>query len=118
MSPLFGKDDKKDKKPKKKEKKSSTGWDEEEQDEKLKAEGLKRQDMDEGRVELVDKDTSTPVIETYDEDTGELEGSILLKNGNRKGLLALVKILEEVNVEQNHEAEINSLKFEGKLNVD
>jgi len=112
--PLFGKEEKEPSKKKKKTK----GWDEEDAEEALEAEGLKRVEMDEGRVELVDQDKSTPVIETYDEDTGELEGSILLKNGNREGLLALVKIIEEVNVEQNHEADIESIKFGGNLNVE
>ncbi len=110
--PLFGKEEKK------KKKESTMGWDEEEAEEALEAEGLKRMEMDEGRVRLIDKDTSTPVIETYDADTGELEGSILLKDGNREGILALVKIIEEVNVKQNHEADIESIKFNGKLNVE
>ncbi|MBD3197393.1 MAG: hypothetical protein GF317_20220 [Candidatus Lokiarchaeota archaeon] len=117
MTPLFGKDEKDEKKKKKKEQ-STMGWDEEDSEEALEAEGLKRTEMDEGRVELIDKDSSTPVIETYDEDTGELEGSILLKDGNREGLLALVKIIEEVSVEQDHDAEIDSINFLGKLNVE
>ncbi|TXT63114.1 MAG: hypothetical protein BAJALOKI3v1_430010 [Promethearchaeota archaeon] len=111
--PLFGKEEKKEKK-----KVKTMGWDEEDKEEALEAEGLKRVEMDEGRVELIDRDSTTPVIETYDEDTGNLEGQILLKDGNRQGLLALVKIIEEVNVEQNHEADIESIKFNGKLNVE
>ncbi|MHA2183334.1 MAG: hypothetical protein ACXAAH_18095 [Promethearchaeota archaeon] len=67
------------------------GFDKSEADEELVADALKRSDMDDGKVKLVDRDTATPVIETYDEDTGQLEGSILLKGGNREGLLALVK---------------------------
>ncbi|MBN1802401.1 MAG: hypothetical protein JW891_12895 [Candidatus Lokiarchaeota archaeon] len=94
------------------------GWDAEDQDEALEAEGMKSIDMDEGYVELIDKDTSTPFIETYDEDTGELEGKILLKDGNRRGKLALVKIIEDVKVKQDHEANIESIGFAGKLNVE
>ena len=106
---------------KKKEKEStsrSMGFSSEEREEALEAEGLKRTQMDVPRVELVDRDTSTPYIETYDEDTGELEGAIYLKDGNRSGLLALVKIVEEVKATQNHEAELESLGFRGKLNVE
>jgi hypothetical protein len=110
---------KEEKKPeKKKEVKRGYGWDEEDREEALEAEGLKRTQMDVGKAELVDRDTSTPYIETYDEDTGELEGSILLKDGNREGLLAVVRIAEEVNVKQDHEANIESLGFSGKLNVE
>lgn len=111
--PLFGGEEK-EKKPKRKAK----GWDAEDAEERLEAEGLRRMEMDTGKVELVDTNKSTPVIETYDEDTGELEGSIALKDGNREGLLALVKILEEVNVEQDHDVNIESIDFQGKLNVE
>ena len=102
----------------KKEKKKGMGFGAEEADEALEAEGLKRTQMDVGKAELVDRDTSTPYIETYDEDTGELEGSILLKDGNRAGLLAVVRIVEKVDVEQDHDANIESLGFSGKLNVE
>ncbi|TXT54669.1 MAG: hypothetical protein BAJALOKI2v1_750003 [Promethearchaeota archaeon] len=103
---------------KKKQKSETLGWDAEDKDEALEAEGLKRTEKDDKTVELVDRDSSTPVIETYDEDTGELEGSILLKDGNREGLLALVKIIEEVNVEQDHEGNISSIGFAGNLNIE
>ncbi|TFG24571.1 MAG: hypothetical protein EU532_12465 [Promethearchaeota archaeon] len=106
------------KKEDKKKEKKGYGWDEEDRDEALEAEGLKRGQMDVGRAELVDRDTSTPYIETYDEDTGELEGSILLKNGNREGMLAIVRIVEKVDVKQDHEANLESLGFSGKLNVE
>jgi hypothetical protein len=107
------------KKDKKKEKKPSRmGWDESEAGEELVAEGLKRTEMDEGKVKLVDRDTSTPVIETYDEDTGQLEGSILLKNRNREGLLALVKIIEDVEVKQDHDANVESFSFGGKISIE
>ena len=107
------------KKKKEKERVStSKGFAAEEREEALQAEGLKRTQMDVPRVELVDRDTSTPYIETYDEDTGELEGAIYLKDGNRSGLLALVKIVEEVKATQNHDAELESLGFKGKLNIE
>ena len=107
------------KKAKKKVKKPSrTGWDKSEAGEELVAEGLKRMDMDEGKVKLVDRNTATPVIETYDEDTGELEGSILLKDGNREGLLTLVKIIEDVEVKQDHNANVESFSFGGKISLE
>ncbi|MFX1346912.1 MAG: hypothetical protein ACFFAI_17580 [Promethearchaeota archaeon] len=102
----------------KKKKPTRMGWDETEAEEELVAEALKRTDMDEGKVKLVDRDTATPVIETYDKDTGELEGSILLKNRNREGLLALVKIIEDVEVKQDHDANVDSFSFGGKISIE
>ncbi|MFX1532423.1 MAG: hypothetical protein ACFFBC_15000, partial [Promethearchaeota archaeon] len=102
----------------KKKKPTRMGWDETEAGEELVAEALKRTDMDEGKVKLVDRDTATPVIETYDKDTGELEGSILLKNRNREGLLALVKIIEDVEVKQDHDANVDSFSFGGKISIE
>ena len=94
------------------------GWDKAEAEEEIIAEALKRKDMDTGRVELIDRDTATPVIETYDEDTGKLEGSIVLKDRNREGLLALIKIIEEVDVVQDHDAVVESFTHTGKLNIE
>ena len=54
----------------KKKEKKAYGWDEEDRDEALEAEGLKRTDIDSAKLELVDRDSSTPYIETYDEETG------------------------------------------------
>lgn len=102
----------------KKKKETRFGWGSDEEAEEKVAEGLRRTEMDEGRVKLVDRDLSTPVIETYDADTGELEGSILLKDGNREGLLGLVKIIEAVDVELDHSANIESINFTGKINVE
>ena len=106
------KDKKKVKKP------TSKKWDDSEAGEELIAEGLKRTDMDKGKVELVDRNTATPVIETYDKDTGQLEGSILLKDSNREGLLTLVKIIEGVEVKQDHDAIVESLSFGGKISIE
>ena len=97
---------------------TSTGWAAEEAAEEKIAEGLKRSDLDDGKVTLVDRDLSTPVIETYDADTGELEGSILLKDGVREGITGLVKIIENIDVELDHEANIESMNFQGKLSVE
>ncbi len=105
-------------KKKKKKPERRMGWSAEEAKEELVADALKRTDLDEGRVKLIDRDTSTPVIETYDKDTGELEGSIILKDRNREGLLAQVKIIEEVNVKQDHDGNLESISFAGKLNIE
>jgi len=94
------------------------GFDASEAGEELIADGLKRTDLDEGKVKLVDRDSATPIIETYDEDTGQLEGSILLKDGNREGLLALVKIVEGVEVKQDHDGNVESFSFAGKINIE
>ena len=111
---------KKDREPSRPREKSrpSYGFTAEEADEENLAEGLKRSDLDEGKVMLVDRDISTPVIETYDASTGELEGSILLKDSNREGVTGLVKITENVDVELDHDANIESINFKGKLSVE
>ena len=106
------------KKKKKEKPERRMGWSAEEAKEELVADALKRTDLDEGRVKLIDRDTSTPVIETYDKDTGELEGSIILKDRNREGLLAQVKIIEEVDVKQDHDGNLESISFAGKLNIE
>ena len=105
---------------KKVKKKSSRrmGFDKSEAGEELVADALKRSDMDDGKVKLVDRDSATPIIETYDEDTGKLEGSILLKDGNREGLLALVKVIEDVEVTQDHDANVGSFSFGGKISIE
>jgi hypothetical protein len=107
---------------KKKEKKPSfserMGWGAEEVEEAKVAEGLKRTELEGGKVTLIDRDISTPVIETYDADTGRLEGSILLKDGNREGLTCLVKIIEDVNSDLDHDGNIKKMNFQGKLNVE
>jgi hypothetical protein len=108
---------KKDKRPRE-EPKSRYGFAAEEAAEEKLAEGLKRSELNDGKVVLVDRDISTPVIETYDANTGELEGSILLKDGNREGLTGLVKIIENVDVELDHDSNINSINFKGKLSVE
>src|SRR5665648_324808 len=108
---------KKDKKHREEAPTQKSGWDASEADESKVAEGLKRSDKDDGKVTLVDRDLTTPVIETYDADTGALEGSILLKDGNREGLLGLVNIVENVSVELDHESNIESMNFQGNLNL-
>ncbi|GAI88016.1 unnamed protein product, partial [marine sediment metagenome] len=94
------------------------GFAAEEAGEEKIAEGLKRSDLDDGKVTLIDRDLSTPVIETYDADTGELEGSILLKDGIREGMTGLVKIIENIDVELDHDANIELMNFQGKLSVE
>lgn len=108
--PLFGKKDKDEE-----EEEVVGSWDEEDADEAKEAEELKGTEMDEGRVRFNDDDG---IIETYDEDTGEMEGTIILKDGNEEGLLSLVKIIEQVSVDQDHDSKIESMEFNGKLEVE
>jgi hypothetical protein len=106
-------------KDKKKKKDETLGWDAEDADEAKEAEALKGTQMDKGHVDLYDRDKGSAGIETYDEDTGQLEGRIILKDGNQEGLLAVVKIVEEVKVAQDHAGAITgALEFTGKLNVE
>ncbi|MBD3255827.1 MAG: hypothetical protein GF383_12090, partial [Candidatus Lokiarchaeota archaeon] len=48
----------------------------------------------------------------------EIGPEVVLKDGNREGLLALVNLSEEVNVEQDHDSNIESIGFKGTLNVE
>lgn len=91
------------------------GWDAEDADEAKEAEVLKGKQLDQGKVSFHDDDG---VIETYDEDTGKLEGKIILKDGNEEGLLALVKIIEKVDVDQDHDANVSNMAFSGKFEVE
>ena len=86
--------------------------------EPLEGQKVKVIDKEEGRAEIVDLDTSIPYVESYDEDTTQLEGSVLLKDGKREGLLAQVKLIEDVKVVQDHDANIESIGFSGKLNIE
>ena len=51
------------------------------------------------------------------EEKRAITGELVLKDGNREGKLAIVKLAEEVNIEQDHEANINAINFNGKLEV-
>ena len=53
-----------------------------------------------------------------EEEIGEITGEIVLKDGYTEGLSALLKIDEAVNVEQDHDANIKAIGFNGKLNVE
>ncbi len=98
---------------KKEKKKSDSKWDAEDADEKEAADKLLGTDMDEGHVEY-DSDRTV----TYDSETGLAEGEVVLKDGNEEGLLAFVKIIEEVNVKQDHEAVVESITFSGRLDIE
>jgi len=94
-------------------------WDAEDADEAKEAEALKGTQMDKGYVDLKDTDKSSAGIETYDEDTGKLEGTIMLKDGNQTGELAIVRIVEQVKVEQDHYGDMTAaIGFNGKLEVE
>jgi len=56
----------------------------------------------------------TVEIEAYDEE----KGGVILKDDNKEGLIALVKLVEEVQVEQDHDANIKVIGFNGNLNVE
>jgi len=62
--------------------------------------------------------TSTPSSGTYAEDSGLQESQIVLQGGNTEGLKAIVKITELVNVEQDHDANLEVMNFDGKLTIE
>ncbi|MHA1763710.1 MAG: hypothetical protein ACTSYC_08125, partial [Promethearchaeota archaeon] len=90
----------------------------EEVHEELTAKGLRLIDKEQGRVELVKNSEIITYIETPGEDVSLLENLVLLKNGKRDGLVDLVKIIENVKVSQDHDDNIESIGFSGKLNVE
>ena len=112
---LFSKDE--DKK-KKKEKETEMGFDESEAEEAEEAEEVLATDMDEEEVSLKDTDTSTAGYETYDKETGELEGKIILKDGERGGERIFVKFIEDVSVNQDHNLDDVSITFDGTFKVE
>ena len=61
-----------------------------------------------------EKKKPTVEIEAYDED----RGGVILKDDNKEGLIALVKLVEEVQVEQDHDANVKVIGFNGNLNVE
>ncbi len=99
------------KKDKEKEKEESMGFGKEEKAEAAEAEKMKSGQMDERSVK-------TKEGATYDKMTGEVEGGVKFKDGNEKGLNAIVKIAEEVKVEQDHYAKVKTLTFGGKVAVE
>ncbi|MHA1148070.1 MAG: hypothetical protein ACTSR8_07465 [Promethearchaeota archaeon] len=58
-------------------------------------------------------DTTT----TSYEDTMPSEGEVILKDGSEEGLKAQINVIENVNIEQNHEMEISDFEFTGTLQV-
>ena len=66
----------------------------------------KKSDEDEGQ-----RPTAT---QSYDEDAG----GVKFKDGNEEGLSVIVKISEEVNVEQDHYAKVGNFSFSGSLNIE
>jgi hypothetical protein len=63
-----------------------------------------------------DYGTSTSTTSTTSHG-GESEG-IVLKGGNREGLHAIVAVNEDVKVDQDHDANISSVGFNGKLSIE
>ena len=43
---------------------------------------------------------------------------IILKDGNTEGLLTFVRIVEQVGVEQDHDADLKTISFSGRLEVE
>ncbi len=66
----------------------------------------KKSDEDQGQ-----RPTAT---QSYDEDAG----GVKFKDGNEEGLSVIVKISEEVNVEQDHYAKVGNFSFNGSLNIE
>ena len=65
-----------------------------------------------------------PPAYSYDEpkttsyaDTTPSEGEIILKDGSEEGLKAQIQVIENVNIEQNHDMEISNFEFTGTLQV-
>ncbi|GAB4320459.1 MAG: hypothetical protein Kow0069_24410 [Promethearchaeota archaeon] len=73
-------------------------------------EALKEAHMDAGAggrasVDLVDRDRATPGIETYDADTGKVEGQIVLGPQGDTGKLVPLRLHETISTHQTHEGE-------------
>lgn len=111
--PLFGKKEEEEEKPKK-EVYEPTEVDEEE----LIAEDMEKVDIKNGKVKLVDTRAVTPYIARTDEEEIEIEDQIVLDNGNMEGIVALVKITENVDVKQDHDVNVDSIEYNGELRIE
>ena len=74
----------------------------------------KKEEKIEKRVEPIEKREEKVKVEAYEED----KGGVILKDDNKEGMRALIRLSEEVQVEQDHNADIKSIGFNGKLNVE
>ncbi len=86
--------------------------------EELTKKGLRLIDKEQGRAKLERDPENIIYTEKPGEDVSLLENYVLLKDGKRDGLIALVKIIEDVKVSQDHDANIESIGFSGKLNIE
>src|SRR6056297_2735890 len=84
---------------------TTMGFDEEEADEAAEAEEMKKEGATSDQLYYEDQDTSTEGIDTYDEDTGEREGEIILGEEGATGDLVPLEIKESVKAEYEHNAE-------------
>ncbi|TXT54670.1 MAG: hypothetical protein BAJALOKI2v1_750004 [Promethearchaeota archaeon] len=114
MSPLFGRDKKEEKKE---EPKREVYTPSEVDEEELIAEDLKRVDIENGKVEVVDIGKPTPYVSRTEEEEIDIEDQIILENSNMEGLLALVKITENVDVKQDHYVNVDSIEYNGELSI-
>ncbi len=74
----------------------------------------KKEEKIEKRAEPSEKRGETVKVEAYEEE----KGGVILKDDNKEGMRALLKLSEEVQVEQDHDANVKSIGFNGKLNVE
>ena len=83
---------------------------------------MARKDKDKKKHEVEPEEdyipTKTPSSSSYAADAGPQESQIVLQSGNKEGLKAIVKITELVNVEQDHDANLQVMNFDGKLTIE
>jgi uncharacterized repeat protein (TIGR01451 family) len=111
--PLFGKKEEEKEEPKREVYEPA-----EVDDEELIGEDMRKVDIENGRVEVVDTRAATPYIARTDEEEIEIEDQIVLDNGNMEGILALAKITENVDVKQDHYVNVDSIEYNGELRIE
>ncbi len=95
------------------EKKDEKLIDEKEEKDLEEKDALFREKMVERKLELNEKE-----VELLDDSEQYKTGKIIIKDDVHDGLLVLVKITEEVKIEQDHDANVKLINFEGALNVE
>lgn len=81
------------------------GFSTEEQSEARQAELLKTKNGSKSGISYVDRDPSSPGIETIDANSGDVEGRIILGKAGEKGMLVPLQIIEKVQTHFEFNAE-------------
>ncbi|MHA1336926.1 MAG: hypothetical protein ACTSPW_14515 [Promethearchaeota archaeon] len=61
--------------------------------------------------------TTESTTESTTEISTTTEGQVILKEGSEEGLSAQINVIEQVNIEQDHDLNVKTINFDGKLEI-